>query len=222
MLTPRDIHEAEFHVVFRGYSEKEVDDFLARVVNEYEALFNENKALKDEVEHLRHQISVYRQNETKVQEMLEETQALAAELKAGAERHSRLLLESARERAERIIQEAQEEASRIKAQAQSEAQLQLARAETRAEEIRRELAATIHQWQGVMLDLLREGASYRKGLEQLAASLAELVQSLVLQESVLEKAVKELSLERLWEKTEQREQPDTRWAIDAGNEQMVK
>jgi cell division initiation protein len=202
MLTPRDIHEAEFHVVFRGYSEKEVDDFLARVVNEYEALFQENKALKDQVEHLRHQITVYQQNEVKVREMLEETQALAAELKAGAERHSRLLLESARERAERIIQEAQEEASRLKAQAESEAELRLAEAQTKVEETKRQLAATVHQWQAALLDLIQEGANYRKSLQQLAASIAELVQSVTLQESALAKEIRELSADRFWQKRE--------------------
>lgn len=202
MLTPRDIHEAEFHVVFRGYSEKEVDDFLARVVNEYEALFQENKALKDQVEHLRHQITVYQQNEVKVREMLEETQALAAELKAGAERHSRLLLESARERAERIIQEAQEEASRLKAQAESEAELRLAEAQTKVEETKRQLAATVHQWHAALLDLIQEGANYRKSLQQLAASIAELVQSVTLQESALAKEIRELSADRFWQKRE--------------------
>ena len=189
-------------MVFRGYSEKEVDDFLARVVNEYEALFQENKALKDQVEHLRHQITVYQQNEVKVREMLEETQALAAELTAGAERHSRLLLESARERAERIIQEAQEEASRLKAQAESEAELRLAEAQTKVEETKRQLAATVHQWQAALLDLIQEGANYRKSLQQLAASIAELVQSVTLQESALAKEIRELSADRFWQKRE--------------------
>ena len=36
MLTPRDIHEAEFKRVWRGYDPEEVDDFLRRVVVEYE------------------------------------------------------------------------------------------------------------------------------------------------------------------------------------------
>lgn len=46
MLTPLDIQNAVFHRSFRGYNEAEVDDFLDRVVAEYEQLYRENLALK--------------------------------------------------------------------------------------------------------------------------------------------------------------------------------
>lgn len=50
MLTPLDIQSAVFHRTFRGYSEAEVDDFLDRVVVEYEQLYRENLALKAQLE----------------------------------------------------------------------------------------------------------------------------------------------------------------------------
>ncbi|MDI6870076.1 MAG: DivIVA domain-containing protein [Bacillota bacterium] len=46
MLTPLDIQNAVFHRSFRGYNEAEVDEFLDRVVIEYEQLLRENLALK--------------------------------------------------------------------------------------------------------------------------------------------------------------------------------
>jgi cell division initiation protein len=45
-----DIQSAVFHRTFRGYSEAEVDDFLDRVVVEYEQLYRENLALKAQLE----------------------------------------------------------------------------------------------------------------------------------------------------------------------------
>jgi DivIVA domain-containing protein len=49
MLTPLDIQNAVFHRSFRGYNENEVDEFLDRVVLEYEQLLRENLALKEQL-----------------------------------------------------------------------------------------------------------------------------------------------------------------------------
>jgi cell division initiation protein len=49
MLTPLDIQNAVFHRSFRGYNEAEVDEFLDRLVAEYEQLYRENLALKEQV-----------------------------------------------------------------------------------------------------------------------------------------------------------------------------
>lgn len=47
MLTPLDIQNAVFHRTWRGYNEAEVDEFLDRLVVEYEQLQRENLALKE-------------------------------------------------------------------------------------------------------------------------------------------------------------------------------
>ena len=49
MLTPMDIHNKDFKRSFRGYNEEEIDDFLDKVVNDYEKLFRENDRLKEEL-----------------------------------------------------------------------------------------------------------------------------------------------------------------------------
>jgi len=46
LLKPRDILHTEFRRVLRGYNPVQVDEFLRRVVVEYEALAQENMALK--------------------------------------------------------------------------------------------------------------------------------------------------------------------------------
>lgn len=50
MLTPLDIQSAVFHRTWRGYREAEVDEFLDRVVVEYEQLYRENLALKAQLQ----------------------------------------------------------------------------------------------------------------------------------------------------------------------------
>jgi len=41
-ITPMDIEQQEFSRSFRGYNEEEVDDFLDKIVKDYEELINEN------------------------------------------------------------------------------------------------------------------------------------------------------------------------------------
>ena len=49
LLTPMDIHDHQFKKAFRGYSENEVDDFLDRVVEDFEKLLRDNERLKNQI-----------------------------------------------------------------------------------------------------------------------------------------------------------------------------
>ena len=49
MLTPMDIHSREFKKGLRGYKESEVDEFLDRVVADYEKLWRDNERLKEQI-----------------------------------------------------------------------------------------------------------------------------------------------------------------------------
>ena len=42
MITPLDIQNKEFTKAIRGYKEVEVDDFLDKVIESYEKVYNEN------------------------------------------------------------------------------------------------------------------------------------------------------------------------------------
>jgi cell division initiation protein len=101
MLTPLDIHNQEFRVVLRGYSQDEVDDFLDKVVADFEALLKQNAEFKEELDELRERIEQYRQLETTLHNALVVAQGTAEEVK-----------ENARKEAQLIVREAEDEASR--------------------------------------------------------------------------------------------------------------
>ena len=56
MITPLDIQNKEFKKVMRGYKESEVDEFLDKVIVDYEKLYKENIELKDKIALLNEQI----------------------------------------------------------------------------------------------------------------------------------------------------------------------
>jgi len=59
VLTPRDILQAEFKRVWKGYNPDEVDAFLHRVVGEYETLYRENERLRERIKELEARIDEY-------------------------------------------------------------------------------------------------------------------------------------------------------------------
>lgn len=52
-LTTKDIYEKEFKTEFRGYSQKEVDEFLDIIIQDYDAFQQEIQRLKQEIEKLK-------------------------------------------------------------------------------------------------------------------------------------------------------------------------
>ena len=99
MLTPLDIHNQEFRRVLRGYSEDAVDDFLDRVVADFETLLKENAQMKDEVEVLRARVEQYRQLENTLHGALIVAQETAEEVKQNARKEAQLIVREAEEEA---------------------------------------------------------------------------------------------------------------------------
>ncbi len=146
MLTPLDIHNQEFRRVLRGYSEDEVDDFLDRVVSDFEALLRDNAALKEEVEDLRGRVEQYRQLENTLHSTLIVAQETAEEVK-----------QSARKEAQLIVREAEEEAARRARGGEAH----LRELEERLGAVQRETQAFRAQWRSQLesqLALLRDVA----------------------------------------------------------------
>ena len=109
MLTPVDIHNQEFKKEFRGYDVEEVDDFLDRIVNDYETLFRENQQMKDELELNAKRIEQYQELEKNLQDTL-----------LVAKKTSEEIIENAKQRADEIRDNAAKECENMKLQAQME------------------------------------------------------------------------------------------------------
>ena len=107
VLTPLDIHNQEFRRVLRGYSEDEVDDFLDRVVADFEALLKENAQLRQDIEELRGRVEQYRQLENTLHNALIVAQETAEEVKQSARKEAQLIVREAEEEAARIVKAAE-------------------------------------------------------------------------------------------------------------------
>jgi cell division septum initiation protein DivIVA len=155
-LLPNLLHE-EFEMQMRGYSRRQVDDFVARRNNEIRELEQRLARTLDEAEHLRREVSTVRQQalagrpaHEEVSERISQILKLAddeakaqknkadddiAKQRADAQQESERVRADAREQAERMLTAAQEQAERTISAARQEADKTRTAARTEADRL---------------------------------------------------------------------------------------
>jgi len=94
-ITPMDIEQQEFSRSFRGYNEEEVDDFLDKIVKDYEELINENVRLNDEIEKMQEKLKEFSEIEETLRSALLNAQKSAEEMKGRVESEAKIIIEKA-------------------------------------------------------------------------------------------------------------------------------
>jgi len=106
MLTPMEIHNKEFKKVMRGYKEEEVDEFLDKVVTDFERLYRENAELKDKLSIINDKVDTFNLMEKTLQNTLVVAQTTAEEVVMNARKKAEIIINEAEEQAKRIVEDA--------------------------------------------------------------------------------------------------------------------
>ena len=106
MITPMDIRNKEFKKAFKGYKEDEVDEFLDKVVADYERIYRENGELKDRIAIDNERIESYNSMEKSLQSTLLIAQTTAEDIVANARKKAEMIIKEAEEQGRKIIDEA--------------------------------------------------------------------------------------------------------------------
>lgn len=104
-ITPMDIEQQEFTKSFRGYNEEEVDDFLDKIVKDYEELINENVRLNEEIEKMQEKLKEFSEIEETLRSALLNAQKSAEEMKGRVESEAKIIIEKAELEAKSLKQE---------------------------------------------------------------------------------------------------------------------
>lgn len=104
MLTPMEIHNKEFKKSMRGFNEEEVDEFLDKVVADFEKLYRENGELKDKIAVVNERIENYALMEKTLQSTLVVAQTTAEDVVVNARKKAELIIREAEEQAKKIIE----------------------------------------------------------------------------------------------------------------------
>lgn len=110
MLTPMEIHDHQFRKSFRGYSENEVDDFLDRIVEDFEKLLRENERLKNQLNSTEKELDHYRKLEKTLKDTLMVAQRTADEVISSAKKNAEELKTNTARECQTIREEARLEA----------------------------------------------------------------------------------------------------------------
>lgn len=113
MLTPLEISHKEFTKQLRGYTPKEVDEFLERVAGYVEDVLKEKSALVGEIETLKETLARYHTIEETLQNTLVLAQKTAEETILNARKQGQLIEEDARRRGMVIESEEKQKLSRL-------------------------------------------------------------------------------------------------------------
>lgn len=105
-LTPLDIQHQKFGVTFRGYNMQDVDDFLERVLHDYEEILQENSSLKEKMQDLRDQLLHYQQMEQSIKDAILAAQKTAEDHLQNKKKEADLCLQEAHLQAQRLLEEA--------------------------------------------------------------------------------------------------------------------
>lgn len=104
-ITPMDIEQQEFSKSFRGYNEEEVDDFLDKIVKDYEELINENVRLNEEIERMQEKLKEFNEIEETLRSALLSAQKSAEETKGRVESEAKIIIEKAELEAKSLKQQ---------------------------------------------------------------------------------------------------------------------
>jgi len=113
-ITPMDIEQQEFSRSFRGYNEEEVDDFLDKIVKDYEELINENVRLNEEIEKMKERLKEFSEIEETLRSALLNAQKSAEEMKEKVKSEAKIIVEKAEMEAEMIKQRASQREDEVK------------------------------------------------------------------------------------------------------------
>ena len=142
MLTPMEIHDHQFKKAFRGYNEYEVDDFLDRVVADFEKLLRENERLKNQLSTNEQELDHYRKLEKTMNDTLLVAQRTADEV-----------IGSARRNAEEMKEQTARECQQIRDLAQFEAKQKLDAANAKRDAILADYAKLVSEKHSFLMKL---------------------------------------------------------------------
>lgn len=112
-LTPMEINNKEFKRALRGYAQEEVDEFLDRIVEEYESLYKENSKLKEKLDAANEKISHHSQIENTIQNTLILAQETAEQSRKTSQEEADRIIRKANDTAQKILDKAHNDVLQI-------------------------------------------------------------------------------------------------------------
>jgi len=117
-VTPIDIQQKRFHVVFRGYERNEVETFLDLVRDDMETIVREVTELREFRQSYDERLRELNEREETVKNTLLMTQKLMEDQKDNARREAAVIIKEAEFRGQQVLSNAQDEKAKLEVEIQ--------------------------------------------------------------------------------------------------------
>ncbi len=108
-MTPLDIQQMVFKVIFRGYDKEEVNRFLEEIAQTVELLNRDDAVQREKIVFLEQQLADLKRTEATLSSTLLSAQSLAEDVKRNAHREADLVIKEAEQKAGEMIHQARVE-----------------------------------------------------------------------------------------------------------------
>lgn len=112
-LTPLDIQQQQFQVRFRGFDIREVDRFLEKMAEAYNALQTDNNNLREEIRRLKLETQGYKEREETFKRAMLNSQKVLEQMKDNARKSAEVIIADAEVKAEKILNRAHNRLSQL-------------------------------------------------------------------------------------------------------------
>ena len=113
LITAGEITNKEFKKGLRGYNIDEVDEFLDKIAESYEAICKENSTLKEKLQLMEDKVNHYNKMENTIKGTLLLAQNTSEQVKENAKKESECILKNANDTAQKIIDKAHSDVIQI-------------------------------------------------------------------------------------------------------------
>jgi cell division initiation protein len=113
VLSPQDIQNKEFSVKMRGYNIDEVNDFLDRIVKDYNLTLSENVKLKNQLKDVNSQLDYFNGMKDSMNQSIIVAQNAADKVRSDAQTEANKMSEYSRKQADKILNDASQKAKTI-------------------------------------------------------------------------------------------------------------
>ena len=113
-VTPVDIQHKHFRTGWMGYDRRQVEMFLQEVTEEIQQVKLENANLRKELRDQEKELKEYKEREKAIRNVLLNAHKTVEQMKANAEKESRLIVAEAEIKAEKVLQGAHQQLAQLR------------------------------------------------------------------------------------------------------------
>lgn len=113
-IDPSEIEIPKFRLSLKGYNQREVDEFIMRLREDYQEIVHQNNVLTEEINELKEQIKGYTSKKERLEDALISAQKSAQLISENSQEQAKLIVKEAEIKAKTILEEGEKKLQELR------------------------------------------------------------------------------------------------------------